>query len=400
MLKITANIILGILLIMGGEVFAMDSIAHRDTIYQHADTFKLQEQQAISGDGWLLDILADKSQGYYDSIRVEQQRLQDSIESSQLLQLLEARKADTLMHSIMVQMPQVQIAAISARELDNWKDDIEELRAELRSRQSHWYREGNIMLQFTQSYASSNWYTGGSPASLTLIGKFKGRISYIHNNIAWENYLDWRNGIATTPADSLRMYNITDDLFRLNSKFGYQIIKKLYFSTSVDLQLNLWNTWKTNEKILQSAFMTPLIFNLNSGLDYKPIEGLSIVFGPINYRLVFALQDEREGVDVTNYGIKSGKDILHEFGSSIRAHYKHKLIREIYLDTEFYFYTNYRGVQIDWEVNFDFKINRFLSAQVMVRPRFDNTNWDPGRADKPKIQFKDLVSIGFSHKFY
>ena len=385
---------------LSGTVLAMDSIAHRGTIYQHPDTFKLQEQPAIAGDEWLLQVLADRSQAYYDSIQAAQKWHQDFMENAQLTQLLRARQADTLMHSITVQTTPIQMVAMTARELDNWKDDIEELRAELRSRQSHWYREGNVMLQFTQSYSSSNWYTGGSPASLTLIGKFKGRISYINGKIAWENYLDWRNGIATTPADSLRKYNITDDLFRLNSKFGYQIVKKLYFSTSVDMQLNLWNTWKTNEKVLQSAFMTPLIFNLNIGLDYKPLEGLSIVFGPINYRLVYAMQDEREGVDVTNYGIKSGMDILHEFGSSIRAHYKHKIIREIYIDTELYFYTNYRGVQIDWEVNLDFKINRFLSAQVMVRPRFDNTNWDPTRTDKPQLQFKDLVSIGFSHKFY
>ncbi len=390
-----------LLLLVVGPVYAMDTLSvHRDTIYQYADTFKLSEQRSVTGDAWLLDVLANQSQNYYDSLRLEQKRVQDSVENDQLMRLLEARKGDTLMHSISIAPPPIAIASMSARELDNWKDDIEELRAELRSRQSHWYREGNLMLQFTQSYASSNWYTGGSPASLTLIGQFKGRISYINGKIAWENYLDWRNGVATTPADSLRKFNITDDLFRINSKFGYQIAKKLYFSTGVDYQMNLWNMWKANEKVLLSSFMTPLYFNVNMGLDYKPVDGLSIVVGPVNYRLVYALQDEREGVDVTTYGIKTGSDILHEFGSSIRAHYKHKIIREIYIDTELYFYTNYKGVQVDWEVNLDFKINRFLSAQVMLRPRFDNTNWDYSSGNKPKIQFKDLVSIGFSHKFY
>ena len=81
--------------------------------------------------------------------------------------------------------------------------------------------------------------------------------------------------------------------------------------------------------------------------------------------------------------------------------YKHKFTDEINLETKLSFYANYvgqkKGVEIDWEVIGNFVINRFFSAKVSLHPRYDNTIVLP-EGEKNKIQFKELISIGFNYK--
>ena len=55
-------------------------------------------------------------------------------------------------------------------------------------------------------------------------------------------------------------------------------------------------------------------------------------------------------------------------------------------------------MELDLEVNCDFIINRFFSARVMLHPRYDNTVIYTGD-EKAKMQFRELLSIGFAHKF-
>ena len=413
------------------------AVTHLAAQQLYTDTFKLAEQPTtVVEDRWLLDMLSEQSEQIFirdslwrDSLLydMEQQqvalqerlaeiedsliRLNDSIYRLRREQLARVEKAaeeeevdsiqlmiDSISYSLMATKEHPYVP-LSPRQVDNRADDLEQLKAQLRSLRTHWYREGNIMVQFSQNYSSPNWYSGGSPLGFSLLASFKGRLAYIKDKIAWESLIDWRNGISTTPSDSLRAYNITDDLIRIHSKFGYQIYKKLYASASVDFQTTQWNTWKSNTRELKSAFLTPIYFNLNIGLDYKPLPDLSIAIAPANYRMVYALHAHRRGVDVTAYGIAAGKELMQEFGSSVRVNWKYKIIREIALETEFYVYTNYRGIELDLEVNCDFIINRFLTAHVMLRPRYDSTKRKSGEP-LPRVQFKDLVSIGFSHKFY
>lgn len=149
----------------------------------------------------------------------------------------------------------------------------------------------------------------------------------------------------------------------------------------------------------KTATFSPIRFNLALGVDYQPVRNLSIVVSPLTYKLVYSMQSNEGGiVDVTAFGIMPFEHILNDVGSSMRVTYKWKPIREIALSTEFYFYTNYKKVELDWEINADFIINRFLTARLQLHPRYDNTIILLGD-EKAKMQFKEILSIGFSHKF-
>ena len=103
-------------------------------------------------------------------------------------------------------------------------------------------------------------------------------------------------------------------------------------------------------------------------------------------------------MNVTDYGIAADKNIIHEIGSSLRVEWRWKPIKEIATETKFYFFTNYKQIETELEINVDFIINRYLSAKLMLHPRYDGTV-DLVADQKSKLQFKELISVGFAHTF-
>jgi hypothetical protein len=114
--------------------------------------------------------------------------------------------------------------------------------------------------------------------------------------------------------------------------------------------------------------------------------------------LVYANIADANRINVTEYGIEEGKNILNEIGSALRVEWKWKPLREIHLDTKFYFFTNYKQIETELEINVDFIINRYLSAKLMLHPRYDGTV-EQVTDHRSQIQFKELISVGFAHTF-
>lgn len=288
----------------------------------------------------------------------------------------------------------IKIPRAIVRDMEEDKLDI--ARA-LRDRNSYWRKEINLSAQITQNYATENWYQG-AVNSFAMLTNVKGFINYKRKNFVWENTGEWRTGFSTVSGDSIRKVNTTDDIFRLSSKVGYQVHKQWYVSLMGEFRTNFWNTWRKNKRSLASSFLTPIRFTLGLGVDYQPVKGLNINFSPAAYKLVYALRDNPEIVDVTEYGIAEGSDLLSEFGSSVRVDWKWKPLRELEMETKFYFFTNYHRIETELELDFNFIINRYLSAKVMLHPRYDSTT-EVKEGRKSKLQFKELISVGFSHTF-
>lgn len=276
------------------------------------------------------------------------------------------------------------------------EDNLDRERA-VKEQKTNWRRQLNLSLQITQNYATNNWYQGQANAFAMLAGA-KGYINFKNEKISWENNGEWRAGLSTVSGDSLRMINITDDLFRLNSKFGFQVHKHWYISAIGEFKTNFWNNYRKNTYELSTAFLTPIRFTLGVGVDYKPLKGLSINVSPATYKMVYAMVADETKVDVTDFGIETGKKILNELGSSVRVDWKWKPLREIEIEANFYFFTNYKRIETDLEIDVDFIINRYLSAKVLLHPRYDSTV-ELNSDIKTKMQFKELISVGFSHTF-
>ena len=366
----------------------------------YPDTFKLQDQpNTVSVDQMLLDLVAAQSAELYandstaDTLTYADIMRIDSIarEVAYLDSLRQANEAQEI-EKIMVENPTIEIEKSLIKDAEEDRQDV--LRA-IRNMKTPWRKEATLMLQITQNYVTSNWYQGGS-SSFAGLGIAKGQINYITDRFTWENTGELRMGGSTVSADSLHKVNTTDDMFRVYSKANLRIVPKLFTSISVELETRLLPTYKSNSMQLKSAPFSPLRFNAAFGLDYKPVKNLSISFSPISYKVIHVCDTAR--VVVTDYGLELGQQTQHNIGSSVRVEYVWKPVREVAIESKFYMYTNYRHVELDLEVNCDFIINRFMSARLMLHPRYDTSVIMEG--DKhAKIQFRELLSVGFAHKF-
>lgn len=381
--------------------------AAQDSIYVPADgyigveqdTIRLQDQPTTTElDVLLLELIAQQSKQLYadsDSVglrTVAEVLYLDSIER-------ERSEIDSLKReNARLKETENKVYPITIVEKSLIKDAEEDRNAVLRAiRDMHtpWRKEAKILAQLTQNYVSPNWYQGGS-SSFAMLSIVKGTIGYYSERFTWENTGEWRAGFSTVSNDSLHKVNTTDDLFRLYSKANYIALSKLYYSFSAEFETRFFPTYQVNSKNLKSGPFSPIRLNLALGLDYKPVPGLSLSFSPLAYKLVHVTDTVR--LKQTEFSIPIGQKTLNDVGSSIRVEYIWKPVREIVLETKFYMYTNYKRVELDLEVNCDFIINRFFSARIMLHPRYDNTviYMDDERA---KLQFRELLSIGFAHKF-
>jgi hypothetical protein len=260
----------------------------------------------------------------------------------------------------------------------------------------YWKRKAYLSLQLTQNYATNNWYQGAVNA-FTMLGNVKANANYKKDNISWENTLEWRVGVSTIAGDTVHKLNTTDDRLQIYSKFGYQVHKQWYVSRFADFKTNLLPNFKVNSNRLNSTFLTPLYYSMGVGADCKVWKGLTINFSPVTYKMVYAYMSDSARINIADFGL-GPQDISHEVGSSLRMSWKWKPLKEIELETKFYFFTNYKQIETELEVNVDFIINRFMSAKLMLHPRYDGTI-DAVNKVKSKLQFKEVISLGFAHTF-
>ena len=364
----------------------------------YTDTFRLDEQKAtVEMDALLLDLVNEQSEALHaadtiDTLTLAERMRLDSIER-ELREIDSLRTANEgLVMQTIAKVPTIEVEK-------SWvKDEVEDrndLLQAIREMRSPWRREATIMAQITQNYVTDNWYQGGS-SSFAGLGIAKGQVSYIRERFTWENTGEWRIGGSTVSADSLHKVNTTDDLFRIYSKANLRIISKLFTSLSAELETRLLPTYKSNSMELKSAPFSPFRFNAAFGIDYKPVKGLSISVSPVSYKVIHIMDTVR--VNPTDFGLDEHQRTQHNIGSSMRVEYVWKPVREVNIESKFYLYTNYQNVEVDLEVNCDFIINRFLSARLMLHPRYDSTVIKEGDT-KAKMQFRELLSIGFSHRF-
>lgn len=362
------------------------------------DTFYLSEQQeTVDLDILLLDLVAQQSEQLLADYTTDTLTIAELMRLDSLKQ--EMREIDSL-RAINAELVEQVVENIPTIEVEkSWVKDVEEdrndvLRA-IRDMRTPWRKEATVMLQITQNYVTPNWHQGGS-SSFAGLGIVKGQIGYYTEQFTWENTGEWRIGGSTISADSLHKVNTTDDLFKLYSKANIRVIDKLFASTSVEFETRFLPTYKSNSLELKSGPFSPVRFNAGIGMDYKPIKGLSISVSPLSYKMIHITDTAR--IAEKEYGLDEGQQTLHNLGSSVRIEYTWKPVREVELEAKFYMYTNYHHVELDLEVNCDFIINRFLSARLILHPRYDSSVIMEGDS-YAKIQFRELLSIGFAHKF-
>ena len=65
--------------------------------------------------------------------------------------------------------------------------------------------------------------------------------------------------------------------------------------------------------------------------------------------------------------------------------------------TRLYGYTTYKRAEFEWENTLTFQLNKFISTNIFLYPRFDDSRKRSLRYGY--WEFKEYASIGFSYSF-
>lgn len=261
-----------------------------------------------------------------------------------------------------------------------------------------WSFSGDYYMQFLQNYVSSNWYRGGQSnysmvASLTILANYNNK-----QKIKWDNKLEMKLGFQTQREDSLHSIKTSEDMIRYTGKLGLQATKKWYYTFQTIAQTQFMRSFRNNDRRVYSDFMSPITLNFSLGMDYNVgwmknrLTG-SIHLAPIacNYKYVDRLALS------TRFGIDEGHHHLTDYGSEFNVDLTWKFTDNIRWKTRLYGYTTYERSELEWENTFTFQVNKYISSNFFVYPRFD----DGSRKDDHHgyWQFKEYLSFGFSYSF-
>ncbi len=290
---------------------------------------------------------------------------------------------------------------ITLRQVEKTPDAPTIVAEEVKKR--HWIRTFTASLQFSQAYVSPNWYQGGNN-NLNALGQLYYNVKLndaFHPNLMFETTAQYKLGMNNAPDDSIHSYNISEDVFQVNTTFGVKAVKRWYYSFTGQFKTQLLNSYKSNSHDLVSSFLSPGELTAGVGMTYnyanKPKTfSFYASIAPVSYNLKTCIS---ERINPETYGIEAGHKSVSKFGSSAELKLSWKISYNISFNSRIFAFTDYDSFQADWENTLAFEINRFLTTQIYAHLRYDtltphveDTNWK-------KLQVKEIFSIGFAYKF-
>lgn len=263
----------------------------------------------------------------------------------------------------------------------------------------NWLNKFDAMLQFSQGYVSPNWYQGGNN-SLNLVSDFNYDTQLntkFHPNLLFENHFQWRTTLAATQDDPYRKYSLTENRFQINSKFGYKAIHNWYYTFTGVFKTPVFNGYKIGTDERTASFLSPGELNIGLGMTYnftnkKETFSLGVTISPLSYNLKTVIDRK---VDEIAHGLEEGHRTKHSYGSSTEIKWSWQICYNVKWESRIFAFTNYEYFQGDWQNQFAFTINRFLSANLNVDLRYDSSV--PPMGSWKRWQLRELLSLGFSY---
>ncbi len=267
----------------------------------------------------------------------------------------------------------------------------------------YWVKHGDHTLEAAQNYISDNWNSGGN-RNYTIRNAHRLTLNYKKDKVTFDNTMEWRLNLQSTPADKLHDVNISEDLFRLENILGYRAFNKWSYSTRLETSTKFFNSYPVNSNQRNSSFLSPLVMDLSIGLGYKLDKNFksdkrkklsfNLNLSPLSMRYNYVRDDK---VDETRYGVPKGDRALLEIGSQINSNLTFDFNRYMTWTSRFKYFTNYERTLVEFENTFAMRFTRLLGATINLNARFD----DNVVRDKKLgyLQVNELVSFGLNYKW-
>ena len=269
---------------------------------------------------------------------------------------------------------------------------------------SLWNKGALLNLGFSQ-VSLSNWAAGGNSsvsgnAIVNLHAKYKKGIQ------TWDNTLNLGYGLLKQNTDEIQK---TDDNIEITSKYGRAVTQHWSYAVLVNFNSQFtagYDYANGNSKI--SAFLAPGYLHGALGMDYKPTSFLSLFLSPITSKTTIVTDSKLSSLGA--FGVDPGDQFRSEFGGFFRANFIKEIMKNVKLTSTLALFSNYmdspENVDVNWEFLVLMKVNKFITVSINTKLIYDDdinivkdSDGDGiNEINGPRIQFKEILSLGFSYK--
>lgn len=283
-----------------------------------------------------------------------------------------------------------------------------------------WVQKNKISLDISE-VTFVNWNAGGSNSISGLLG-FDTSLNYDRGNFFWKNDGKIRYGVNKQESQTVRK---TEDIIEIDSKVGYRkdSLTNWFFSGHLNFKSQFTNGYNYPNKDREiSKFMAPGYLFVGVGAEYgKDFDKFSFYFSPLTVKTTFVLDSDLAnsgafGVNPAIYDsagemIRHGQRMRNEVGIFVSHFFETEMYENIKISTKLNLYTDYiesfGNVDVDWLVNFEFKVNQFVRASLSSHLKYDDdikiltaSNVEGEYIENgAKVQWKQLLGIGVAFNF-
>jgi hypothetical protein len=278
-----------------------------------------------------------------------------------------------------------------------------------------WKTGGVFAINLAQT-SLKNWAAGGQN-SVAVNGLFSMFANMKRGKSVWDNSLNVGYGLLKQGKNSDFMK--TDDKIDFMSKYGQEAFKNFYYAALLNFKTQLtagYNYPDVTNKI--SDLFSPAYLLLAVGVDYKPNANFSAFVAPLTAKFTFVLDDTLSAHGA--YGVTPRETSKSEIGGYIRAIYtkndfKGEFMKNVAFTTKIDLFSNYldnpQNIDVSWETLISMKVNKYITVNFNTHLLYDDNilialdrnddgdMTDPGDVPGKRIQFKEILGVGFSYNF-
>ncbi len=271
-----------------------------------------------------------------------------------------------------------------------------------------WWKHKNAIGFDLNQVSFVNWNSGGQNS---VSGLFKVEFARVYEKLytLWNNQVSARYGLNNQQNRGLIK---TDDEIRLSSSFGYRkdTLSNWYFSAQFNFRTQFTDGFKEPEDPDPiSRFFAPAYLHLGIGSQYNIKKKLfSIYVSPLTLKSTYVFDEKLSGEGA--FGVQPGERSRHELGILVRSKWEKEIFKNVAMVNDLELYTDYindfGNIDIEWILNFQFKINKVFQASFRSHLIYDNdikikeTNED-GEVETlgARLQLKQQLAIGIIYNF-
>lgn len=303
---------------------------------------------------------------------------------------------------------------------------------------AQWKWGGLSSLQFGQT-ALVNWAAGGNSQIAVGLRAFA-YANLVKKRHIWENSFDGNWGIVKFKGEGPQ---ISQNLFVINSQYGFKLKKNLYLSglANVNSPFTKGFDYSADPKLFITSFAAPMYVKTALGLDYKPNDYFSFFLAPVAGKFTIVANDTIAALDRyipattdANGDRYYNNNFRAEFGALARASFQKEIFKNVNLRSVLELFVNYsdpnktnrKNIDVDWQTGLDLKVNEWLNVGVFTHLIYDdNISWgkeddngnpvylknpdtgivytdangNPIQQQTTGVQFRENLTVGLTYKF-